>query len=402
MTFAAQTNTKRMRIFVLLSRVPYPLEKGDKLRAFHQIKELSKKNEIILCALNPNHKLDKQKAFRALQPYCRSINFLDLPWHGRVWNMLRAFFLGLPFQCGYFYNRTAARKVKQLIDEYRPGHIYCQLVRTVEYVKHLRGPKTLDYQDVFSYGMKRRLGKSPFYLRPFMRMEYKRLLAYEKKAFGLFDHKTIISYPDRNLIPHPGREQIHVIPNGVDHDYFSPRNDGKKYDLLFTGNMAYPPNVDAAEFLAREILPLVWQHRPGAKLTIAGASPDRRVTALKNKNISVSGWVEDIRDAYAGTRIFIAPMRIGTGLQNKLLEAMSMKIPAITTPLANDALLARAGTEILIGKDAGELADRIVRLLEDKDLHRKIAENGFAFVRKNYSWEDATEKLNRVFNVKNI
>ena len=389
-----------MRIFVLLSRIPYPLEKGDKLRAFHQLKELSKKNEIILCALNPDRNVDKQKAFHALQPYCRSINFLDLPWYGRAWNMLRSFFMGLPFQCGYFYNSNAASKVKQLIEEYKPDHIYCQLVRTAEYVKNIDIPKTIDYQDVFSYGMKRRIGKSAFYARPFMKMEYKRLLSYEEKVFDIFDNKTIISYPDQKLIPHPERKKIHVIPNGVDHDFFSPRQGEKKYDLLFTGNMAYPPNVDAAEYLSNKIMPLVWQSLPETKLMLAGASPDKRVVALKGENIEVSGWMDDIRDAYSGTKIFIAPMRIGTGLQNKLLEAMSMKIPSITTPLANDALQAIDGEQILVGKDTEELAANIVRLLEDKSLHQQISEKGFTFVKKNYSWEEATEKLNRIFNTK--
>ncbi|RLD43376.1 MAG: glycosyltransferase [Bacteroidetes bacterium] len=391
-----------MRIFILLSRIPYPLEKGDKLRAFHQLRELSKKNEIILCALNPNPKLDKQKAFRALQPYCRSINFLDLPWYGRGWNMLLSFFMGLPFQCGYFYNNKAASKVKKLIKEYNPDHIYCQLVRTAEYLKDINIPKTIDYQDVFSYGMKRRINKSPFYARPFMKMEYKRLLAYEEKVFDIFDNTTIISFPDQKLIPHPKRDKIHVIPNGVDHDFFSPRTAKKKYDLLFTGNMAYPPNVDAAEFLSNEIMPLVWKSKPDAKLMLAGASPDKRVLALKSESIAVSGWMDDIRDAYASARIFIAPMRIGTGLQNKLLEAMSMKIPSITTPLANDALQAADRQEILIGKNANELAENIVDLLNDEGLHQKISENGYVFVKKNYSWEEATEKLNQIFSGKSI
>jgi len=391
-----------MRIFILLSRIPYPLEKGDKLRAFHQLRELSKNNEVILCALNPDGNVDKQKAFHALQPYCRSINFLELSWFGRGWNMILSFFMGLPFQCGYFYNSKAASKVKQLIKEYKPDHIYCQLVRTAEYVKDINIPKTIDYQDVFSYGMKRRISKSPFYARPFMRMEYKRLLTYEEKVFDIFDNKTIISYPDQKLIPHPERKKIHVIPNGVDHDFFSPRQGEKKYGLLFTGNMAYPPNVDAAEYLSNKIMPLVWQSVPGTKLMLAGASPDKRVLALKSNNIEVSGWMDDIRDAYSATKIFIAPMRIGTGLQNKLLEAMSMKIPSITTPLANDALQAIDGQQILIGKNAEELAANIVRLLKDKVLHQQISENGFIFVKKNYSWEDATEKLNQIFSGKSI
>lgn len=390
-----------MRIFVLLSRVPYPLEKGDKLRAFHQIKELSKTNEIILCALNPVADLDKQKAFSVVQPYCRSINFIDLPFFSRAWNMLIAFFKDLPIQTGYFYSRKANRKIKALIEQYKPDHIYCQLVRTAEYVLDVQIPKTLDYQDVFSYGIKRRIKHASIFWKPFLKMEYDRLLKYENKVFGFFENKTIISFPDRELIPHRQKDLIHVIPNGVDHDYFSPREKLKTVELVFTGNMAYPPNVDAAIFLANEIMPLVWKKIPEARAKIAGASPDKKVLALKSKKVEVTGWMDDIREAYASSKIFIAPMRIGTGLQNKLLEAMSMKIPSITTPLANDALQAVDSQDILIGKNAQELADQIIRLLTDQKLYQMISVNGYHFVKQKYSWDTATEELNRIIQQTN-
>jgi len=385
-----------MRLFVLLSRVPYPLEKGDKLRAFYQIKELSKNNEIILCALNPLRNLDKQKAFRELQPYCRSINFIDLPWYGIIWNMKKAFLKGIPIQSGYFYSCRAKRKIKKLVEEYKPDHIYCQLVRTAEYFIKSDIPKTIDYQDVFSYGLKRRYNKANWLFKPFFKMEYKRLLKYENKVFDSFDNKTIISYPDQKLIDHPEREKIHIIPNGVDHDYFSPMERKKEYDLVFAGNMAYPPNVDAANFLVKEIMPIVWKEKPDSKVLLAGASPDRRVLALKSEKVVVSGWMDDIREAYASARVFIAPMRIGTGLQNKLLEAMSMKIPSITTKLANDALKAKDQQEVLIGNDAKSLAKNILKLLEDAEFYAKLAENGFQFVNTEYSWEESTAKLEKI------
>lgn len=385
-----------MRLFVLLSRVPYPLEKGDKLRAFYQIKELSKNNEIILCALNPLRNLDKQKAFRELQPYCRSINFIDLPWYGIIWNMKKAFLKGIPIQSGYFYSCRAKRKIKKLVEEYKPDHIYCQLVRTAEYFIKSDIPKTIDYQDVFSYGLKRRYNKANWLFKPFFKMEYKRLLKYENKVFDSFDNKTIISYPDQKLIDHPEREKIHIIPNGVDHDYFSPMERKKEYDLVFAGNMAYPPNVDAANFLVKEIMPIVWKEKPDSKVLLAGASPDRRVLALKSEKVVVSGWMDDIREAYASARVFIAPMRIGTGLQNKLLEAMSMKIPSITTKLANDALKAKDQQEVLIGDDAKSLAKNILKLLEDAEFYTKLAENGFQFVNTEYSWEESTAKLEKI------
>ncbi len=387
-----------MRIFVLLSRVPYPLEKGDKLRAFHQIKELSKKNEIILCALNPIGNIDRQKAFSALQPYCRSINFIDLPLPGKIWNMFLALLNGRPIQTGYFFSGKASKKIKTLIKEYEPDHIYCQLLRTAEYVKDIPIAKTIDYQDVFSYGVKRRITRSSIFIRPILKLEYKRLVKYEHAIFDIFDNKTIISFPDRDLIQHPRKEEIAVIPNGVDHDYFSPRKSEKRFEVVFTGNMAYPPNVDAAEFLVKEIMPFVWKRMPEAKVMIAGASPDRRVLVLKSEKVNISGWMDDIRDSYSSAKVFIAPMRIGTGLQNKLLEAMSMNIPSITTPLANDALQAKDGVEILIGETAKALSEKVILLLEDQTLYNKVLVNGHAFVKQHYSWEEATEKLNKIIH----
>ncbi|MAE08552.1 MAG: hypothetical protein CL661_07305 [Bacteroidetes bacterium] len=387
-----------MRIFVLLSRVPYPLEKGDKLRAFNQIKELAKKNELILCALNPNKNLDKQKAFSKLQPYCHSINFLDLPVHLRFWNMAVAFFDNIPIQAGYFYNKKAAKEIRRLISTYKPDHIYCQFIRTAEYVKNINIKKTLDYQDVLSHGIKRRIKKASLFTLPFFKIEYKRLLVYEREVFDYFDNKTIISVPDKDLIPHKNKEEIHVIPNGVDHSYFKPINKEKTFDVLFTGNMAYPPNVDAAEYLIKEIMPTVWKKIPNTRVLLAGASPAKKVKSLQSKQVKVTGWMDDIRDAYSSARIFIAPMCIGTGLQNKLLEAMSMKIPSITTPLANDALQAKEGSEILIGTTSSELANQIIELLKNENFYNTVAENGYNFVHNSYSWKNATEKLNEIIN----
>ncbi len=385
-----------MRIFILLSRIPYPLEKGDKLRAFHQIKILSEKHEIILCALNPLRKADKRKAFEQLQPYCRSINFIDLPVSGRVVNILRAYFSGFPLQSGYFYNRRANRKIKALIAEYHPDHLFAQLSRTARYLMNVPIKKTLDYQDAFSYGLKRRADKAGWPMKPVFRMEYKRMEAFERKIFDLFDHKIIISKQDGNLIPHPEKHTITVISNGVDTEFFYPLSRKKGQEIVFTGNMKYPPNVDAALFLAKEIMPLVWQKKPETRLLLAGASPNKKVRNLGNEKIKVSGWMDDIREAYAGSEVFIAPMRMGTGLQNKLLEAMAMMTPCITTPLANAALQAREQDEILTGNNALELADAILYLLGNQEKRIKMAEKAFAFVKQNYRWKEATAPLEKL------
>ncbi len=380
-----------MKIFVLLPRIPWPLEKGDKLRAYNQIKQLAKNNEIILCALNDDKKVDKQAAFKAMQPYCTSINFIDLPKIGIFFNVFRSYMLGLPLQCGYFYSSKAKKKVHQLIEQHKPDMLFGQLLRVAPYLRKVKLPKTIDYQDVFSMGMKRRADIAGVLTKPFFEMEYNRLRHYERRVFDEFDVKTIISEPDRANIDHPQRNKILIVPNGVDHEYYKPQEREKLYDIVFTGNMGYAPNVNAVEFLAYEIMPNVWEKLPNAKLYIAGAQPDARVKKVACDNIIVSGWIDDMRDAYAQSRIFIAPMRIGTGLQNKLLEAMSMKIPCITTALANGSLHAVNGKEILVDNSSSELAADIVYLLKRPDKAAELAEEGFNFVNRVYDWGAATK-----------
>ena len=379
-----------MKIFVLLPRIPYPLEKGDKLRAFNQIKQLAKHNEIVLCALNDNPKVNEQDAFHALQPYCQSINFIRITKPQILLGLTRAFFKGLPMQCGYFYNRKAVKKINALIAKHKPDMLFGQLLRVAEYIRHKNLPKAIDYQDIFSYGMKRRADIASFVTRPIYNMEYRRLCRYEADIFEDFDVKAIISEPDRALFPHERRDEILIIPNGVDHDYFKPQEQEKKYDLVFTGNMSYPPNVNAVDYLANEILPIVWKTLPNVKLYIAGATPDPKVKKVASERIIVSGWLNDIRDAYAQSRVFIAPMRIGTGLQNKLLEAMSMRLPAITSPLANASLGAKSDEEILVGSNAEEMAQHIISLLTDKDKAERLALIGYNFTNRVYDWGKAT------------
>lgn len=384
-----------MKLFVLLPRIPYPLEKGDKLRAFNHIKFLSKSNDIILCCLN-DAKVNKQDAFQAVQPYVESVNFIDLSLFCRFVNLVKAYFSGKPLQVGYFYSKSAQKKINRIIEESSPEHLFCQLLRTAEYIKHKKYPKTLDYQDVFSKGVERRIRTSPWYLKPFLKLEYKRLLKYENNIFDYFNNKVIISKPDRDLIPHPEKEKIKVIINGVDTGFFHPMDKAKKFDLVFTGNMAYPPNVNAVEFIAQKILPELKKKKPDIRILIAGATPDKKVREAASENISVSGWVDDIRDSYASAKIFIAPMQIGTGLQNKLLEAMSMKIPSITSELANKALEATPGKDILIAESPGEYAEQIIKLLEDKEFAEEIAQNGYDFVHRKYNWDAATAALDEL------
>lgn len=383
-----------MTILAILSRVPYPLEKGDKLRAFNLLKQLSKSNKIILFCLSD--KAVHADAVSQLSEFCDSVHIYHISIFSIIWGVILSFFKGLPLQTGYFYNYFAKKKLKQIVDETKPEHIFCQLLRVAEYVKNFDIPKTIDYQDVFSKGMQRRAEVSSWFLKPLFLLEYKRLFKYENKIFEIFDNKLIISEPDRVLIPHPEKKDIIVIPNGIDTEYFKPNKVKKEFDILFTGNMSYLPNVIGAEMLALEILPLLHIKKPDIKLLLAGANPASRVKALQNDKIFISGWVDDIRECYNKSSIFVAPMMIGTGLQNKLLEAMAMGLPCITTSLANEALGAKENFEILVSNTPKEFAENIIKLMDNVEYADTIAKAGQSYVINKYRWDLQANIINEI------
>lgn len=375
-----------MKVMMLLSRVPYPLEKGDKLRAFNQLKVLSKHHDVILVCLN-DQKTDP-KAIEKLKQFCSDIYVIPLYKHLIFWNLIKGMFNDKPFQVNYFYQKQAQKQLNKIVEKHLPAHIYVQLIRTAEYAKKYSFiPNTLDYMDAFSKGIERRIKLSIPGIRRIFIEEAKRLKHYEAGIFKYFDYKTIISEQDRELIEHPDHSEIAIIRNGVDFEFFTPKRTTKKYDVVFTGNMAYPPNVQAAIYLEKEIMPLVRKEQPTATLLIAGASPVPKVKALSSSLTTVTGWVEDIRDAYNESRIFVAPMQIGTGLQNKLLEAMSMEIPCVTSPLANKALKATPEKHLLIGNNAGEYAKHILQLFNNESLCEQFSTEGKIYVQENFNWE---------------
>ena len=196
------------------------------------------------------------------------------------------------------------------------------------------------------------------------------------------------------MIHHPDRAEIVCIPNGID-DSFLEKNDTEKiYDFVFVGNMSYPPNIDAVVSIVENILPKF----PDATLLVSGSSPHSSIVSLAKSNpkVTLTGWVEDIRTSYAQGKIFLAPMMIGTGMQNKLLEAMAMKIPCVTTPLANNAIKAKHGKEIMVGADISEIIKAIQQLREDSELSESIAKAGSKFVEENYSWEKSVRALRQL------
>lgn len=384
-----------MKILFLASRFPYPLEKGDKLRAYHFIKGLSRNHEVHLAAVSDT--AVKQGDFEEVNKLCKSVKVFRINYFGIGLNIIKSFFGNIPLQSAYFYNRSIRNKMQKYGNEISPDVIVCMLTRMSRYAEAFTGiPKLLDYQDAFSKGVERRLAHEGFFFRAVLNHETQRQAEHEKDVFDFFDEKIIISAQDRALIQHPMNSTIHIIPNGVDHEHFSPHPSEKKYDLVFTGNMNYPSNVESAVYIVKEILPHVRKKYPQVKLLIAGANPAARVRSLQSETVHVSGWMDDIREGYLSAKILVAPMLINIGQQNKILEAMAIQLPCITSPLANNAIGATHGENIFIASSPQQYAEKIIALLEDPVLARSMAEKGNEFVKKNYTWEKSIGELEKI------
>ncbi len=385
-----------MRVLFVLSRVPYPLEKGDKLRAFHLIRELSADHEINLFCL-ADEKTDPE-AERQLKQYCSEIYIHRIPIFTKLFKLFLSIFSKKPFQVEYFYSRKAQRKFDDFVENHLPQHIFCQLIRTAEYAKkYSLIPKTIDYMDAFSIGMERMAKKAKWPLSFIMNEEFLRLKLFEQEVAPYFDHHLIISEQDKECISI--NESIEVLPNGIDPVFFKDVIIDKTRDVLFTGNMSYRPNVESAKYLVNEIMPLVWQKFPNTKVTLAGANPSPSVLALRSEIVEVTGWIDDISEVYHSAKVFVAPMLINSGLQNKLLEAMACEVPSVTTSLANNALGAKDEVHLLIGDDTESLAKRINTILSDDALGRKLSIAGKNFVLGNYSWRNEAGRLTQIMEL---
>ena len=385
-----------MKLLIVLPRFPFPLEKGDKLRAYNFIKYLSKKHKLYLFSISDTKCNSVQ--FENLKKYCEEVVVYRRRKIFIIFSLIKALFSKIPFQVHYFYSKAAQKQLDILYKKIEPDLIFCQLIRVSKYVIKYNKPKILDYMDAFSKGIQRRKEKAFPLFRIVYNMEYKRLVEYERNVFQYFESKMIISDIDRNEIQHSQNDIIQVIPNGVDFGYFKPIADKKIFDLLFVGNLAYPPNIRAVFYICNKIMPILKTRHQDIKLLIAGAQPKKSLYALVNENVEIKGWVKDIRTCYSQSKIMIAPLEIGTGLQNKILEAMAMKILCIASPLVNQAIKAEPNKEIIIADSPDEYAGLVEYFLENENQREIIVDNAFTFVRKNFNWDDVGINIDKIID----
>ncbi len=380
-----------MKISIVTSRFPFPLIKGDILRIFHQIRILSRRHEISLIALT-----DREVSaadYDHIKAFCAELHFIRVKSMSRYKSVLKHHLKVMPMQVSYFYDDLVKKQVQQLIAEYQPDIAYFQLIRTAPYAEGLSCPVVLDYMDAFSTIAARDADYSSGIRAAILRRESRRLAHYEKLIFKQFSGHTVISKNDAELL---NVGPLRVISNGVDIDYFQPSAEPKKFDLCFIGNLGYAPNVRAAEYLVTKVLPRIRFKYPETNLLLAGARPSHKVLSYVCDHVSVWSELEDIRVAYGASRIFLAPLFTGAGQQNKILEAMAMGLPCITTTIVNSSI--EAGTDVIkIAFSDSDFIKYSIRLLNQPDMYASQQKAALKFVADKFSWEQQIKQLEAYF-----
>ncbi len=238
-----------------------------------------------------------------------------------------------------------------------------------------------------------------------LRFELPRTEWAEGRLACLFDHVLITSETDKNTllklvsnkaIPAP----VSVLPNGVDLGYFQPNPSVQREPetIVFSGKMSYHANVAMVKYLVSDVMPRIWEQRPSTRLTVVGKDPPAEVRALgENRLITVTGTVEDIRPFLWTATVAVVPLIYGAGIQNKILEAMAVGTPVVTTPKALSSLRLTPGKDVLVADTVDEFSSKVLSLLENPVLQHSIGDAGLDYVRKNHHWDDIVTELIDVY-----
>ena len=387
-----------MRILCLTSRLPYPPDRGDRLRAFHFIEHLSAEHELTLLSFIA-HDVEREH-LAALKPYCREVRVLPMSPRRSALSVLLNLWRREPLQALYYRSQAMQRLVAETLAATPFDAAYIHLFRMAPYLADRTDLyRIVDLTDVISREIARSLPYRGLLWRLIYRLDRPRIERYERQVAETFEETWLISEADRQVLAAAApTANIRVVTNGVDETHFYPTGQPSTPDsLIFVGHMGVPHNVDAAAYLVHEVLPRVRRQIPACTLQIVGARPSPEVQRLgREPGVTVTGFVPDLNEYLNRAAVFVAPLRFAAGVQNKVLEAMAAARPVVTTSLINEGLGARPDREILIADEADALAHHVVVLLQDADRRARIGLAGREFVQRTYSWRRVVERMQAI------
>jgi sugar transferase (PEP-CTERM/EpsH1 system associated) len=422
-----------VNILFIVHRIPYPPNKGDKIRSFNEIKYLAQKHNLYLAFLVDDEKdlshLDE------LRRYCIDVDFDVIKPRLQKFRSVPYLLTKKPLSVPYFYSKKLQAAIDRRLDEAKIDAVVCYSSPMAEYLFRSR---TLDVRDIQNAGIEQgersnmpreRSGQtsrpnfprlimdfvdvdsdkwrmyssfSKFPLSALYRREWRCLMKYERKIGGVFDKSIFVSDREVALFKsfcRQSRNPALVIPNGVDYDYFNPgeqnqpnnvkqQNNQSRPNILFMGAMDYFPNEDAVLYFSREVWPLVKKAMPDAKFVVVGGKPSKEVMALseKDKGIIVTGFVQDVREYLKTADVFVAPLRIARGVQNKILEALAAGVPVVARPEAVQGLGECTGC-VRVEETSELFALSILKLMKVPRKRHQIVADARKFLLEHHDWE---------------
>jgi sugar transferase (PEP-CTERM/EpsH1 system associated) len=393
------------KVLFLAHRIPYPPNKGDKIRVFHVLKHIAAKHEVFLGTLTDD---PQDRTFASsLTPFTRDVFTARIGRGKRLGLQATAAITGLPLSVASFQSRSLARWVEMVVKVNQPGTIYVSSSAMFEYVRMFRSKATrliVDFMDVDSEKWRQYAGLRSPPLSWVFAEEARRLSRYDRAVAEAADASIFVSESERDLfakLAPAAHNKLHAIPNGVDASYFAPppppSNVARDNIIVFTGAMDYWPNIDAVAWFAGAVLPIVREQLPETRFLIVGARPAREVLDLRElPGVEVTGAVPDVRPYLAKAKVVVAPLRVARGIQNKVLEGMSMAKPVITSPQALEGIGAIHRRQILVADNESAFAESTLSLLRGDD--RDLGERARDFVLTHHDWSANLKTLDRLID----
>jgi sugar transferase (PEP-CTERM/EpsH1 system associated) len=390
-----------MNILYLCHRFPFPPKRGGKIRPFNMIRHLTASgHRVTVCSLARS--ADEAEEGRGIAPHCARFEMGQVSDPVQMLRMVARLPLPTPSSMGYFYSPSLKQRVDRLLSTEKWDLIFVHCSSVAQYVEHVRDvPKILDFGDMDSQKWLEYANYKPFPLSLGYRLEGNKVLAAEKRLARRFDLCTATTCAEwETLEGYQTGVATDWFPNGVDAEFFCPS--GEPYDpdtLSFIGRMDYYPNQECMARFCDQIWPVLRARRPQIRLLIIGADPSPAMRKLGElPGVTVTGSVPDVRPFVRQSALMVAPLRIARGTQNKILEAMAMGVPVVTSRIAAGGVDAEPVTHFLVADSAQEYSDAILGVLDNPAERQRLALAGRQRMLSNHAWPHSMARLDRIID----
>jgi len=394
----AADNQARLKLLFLTPRFPYPPIKGDMQRVYHQLRTLSLDHDVsLLCIADAPV---KPSDYEPISDLCRRIEVVPLPRWRVALNLATGLLSSDPLQVHYYQVPEVRAKLADMLRDEHYDILHATLIRMLPYVWELEHPPVVvDLIDSLALNLEARSGQVRGLKKAVYSIEHGRVRRYEQLAVQRFPALIVTSPADRAALG--GGTNIEVLPMGVDlnHVVFRDTREREPGVLIFTGNMGYEPNEEAVLWFSAKVWPLLRAKRRYLRWQIVGARPTPRVRGLHRpeEGVSVLGQVPDLIAHLNRATVSVCPLRTGSGIQIKVLEALAAGTPVVATSIANRGVQAEPGRHLLIADDPQPFADAVLRLLDDPDLRESLSKAGRDFIERNFRWEEHARRLVEIY-----